>query len=209
MLPIDRDQLGAIEVVARDRRREWLDVVELRRAESAALFGLTEDAVEDRLDEYTGDRNGRWFYTERHPRSPLFVLDGATRPRAISLPAGQARLLSVSPEGSKIAVVQFRLRDDGFTEDHLLSIFATESGERLWTIGSTEGFATPRWAGDGSRIIAQGKVRDAATGEEVVSLALQGTTLVIEDRSDAEWAKHQPEARRTFRFKRSRHAFTD
>ena len=208
VLPIANGQLGTLGVVAREQRQSWLDVVELRKAESGALFGMTEDQVEDRLDEYGSDRSGRLFYTEKHPRTPLFVREG-TVVRAISLPAGQGRLLSVSPNGSKIAVVQFRMRDDGLAEDHLFSIFDIESGERMWTLGSTEGFfSTPGWAGDGKRIIVQGVVRDVATGEEVVSAAMQMTTLVIEDRSDAEWAKHEPE-HKLRRFRKPRRDFTD
>jgi hypothetical protein len=187
LLPIDNGQLGTLGVLARDQRGSWLDVVELGDAEAGGWFGMTESQADDNLDEYTSDRNGRMFYTKKNPRTPLIVRDG-TVDRSISLPAGQGRVLSVSPDGSKIAIVQFRARDDGFSEDHLLSIFAVESGERLWTIGSPKGFGTPGWAGDGKRILVQGTVRDAATGE-VVNAAAHTATLVIEDRSDADWAR--------------------
>jgi hypothetical protein len=190
LLAIDNGQLGTPSVLARDQRPQWLDVIELSDAEAGSLFGMTEDQADDYLDEYTSDRNGRTFYTKKNPRTPLFVRDG-TVDRPISLPAGQGRLLSVSPDGSKIAVVQFRARDDGFTDDDLLSMFAVESGERLWTVGSPKEFGTPAWAGDGKRVVVQRVVRDAATGE-VVSAALQMPTLVIEDRSDADRAR-QPE----------------
>lgn len=188
LLPIENGQLGSRSSLARDQRPQWLEILNLGDAEAGALFGMSEAAADDELDEYTSDRTGRLYFTKKHPRTPLIVREGADQ-RSIALPAGQGRELSASPDGSKIAIVQFRERDDdSVIEDHLLTVIDVASGERLWTIGSPGGIPAPTWSGDGKRIVVKSVVRDAATGD-VLDAGLATPTLIIEDRSDADWAR--------------------
>jgi WD40 repeat protein len=189
LIPIENGQLGAVVELARDQRTQWLDILELGDAEAGALFGMSEDQADDRIDEHTSDRSGRLFFTEKHPRTPLFVREGSDQ-RTIALPAGQARELSLSPDGSKIAIVQFRERDDSNTQDHLISVFDLATGDRLWTLGTPGKLAMPSWSGDGKHIVVGqtiGDIRDAATGEPIHPD--RGSVFSIEDRSDADWAK--------------------
>lgn len=186
LIAIDQGQLGETTTLARPQRKQWLDILQIGDAEAGSLFGMTASQAYDRVDEYTSDRTGRMFFTEKSPRTPLIMREN-TEQRTIVLPAGQGRILSVSPEGSKIAIVQFRKRDDSRDrEDHLLSVIDVASGQRLWTIGSST-IAAPSWSADGGRIVVNQLVHDAATGELVGSLAQP--RLTIEDRSDADWAK--------------------
>lgn len=185
LLTIANGQLGSVAALDREQRSTWLELLDLGEANS--LLGRTEQSGSKRIDEYASDRTGRLYFTERHPRTPLFVVDGET-PRSIALPAGQARELTISPDGSKLAIVQFRERDDSFRQDHLLSVIDTKSGERLWTIGAPTSIPAPSWSGDGSRLItSRATIRDAATGE-VIGTA-DRPLLIVQDRSDAEWAK--------------------
>jgi dipeptidyl aminopeptidase/acylaminoacyl peptidase len=189
LLPIENGQLGPVGVLARDQRPQWLDILELGDEEAGALFSMTESQADDRIDEYTSDRHGRLLYTEKDPRTPLVVREG-TDQRTIALPAGQGRVLSASPDGSKIAIIQFRERDDSERiEDHLLSVVDIASGERLWTIGDPGSITAPAWSGDGKRIIVHHDILDAQTGETIASLDQRG--LTIEERSDADWARQK------------------
>jgi dipeptidyl aminopeptidase/acylaminoacyl peptidase len=182
LLPIENGQLGTVGVLPRDQRPLWLDILELGDEEADALFGVT-------VDEHTSDRHGRVYFTKKDPRTPLLVREG-TDERTIALPAGQGRVLSASPDGSKIAIIQFRERDDSeHIEDHLLSVLDVASGERLWTIGYPGSIDAPAWSGDGKRIIANHDIHDAQTGETIASL--DQPELTIEDRSDADWARQK------------------
>ena len=157
---------------------------------------MSEGAADERIDEYTSARDGRLFHTEKHARTSLWVGQDAEQAR-FRLPAGQGRVLSVSPEGGKIAVVQFRSRDDdGWREDHLISVLDTATGERLWTWGSRASISPLSWSGDGRRIVIQGAVRDASTGELLYpnmpdTTVTPGAGVSIEDRSDADYARYR------------------
>ena len=187
LIPIENGQLGAVVALAREQRPQWLDILDLGDAEAGALFGMTESQADDRVDEYTSDRTGRMYFTEKQPRTPLFVREGANQ-LTITLPAGQGRVLSVSPDASKLAIVQFRERDDdGALEDHLLSVIEVASGSRLWTIGQPGGIPAPGWSGDGTRMLVDHTIYDAATGEVITRVGER--SLQIEERSDADWAK--------------------
>ncbi|PRQ06336.1 hypothetical protein [Enhygromyxa salina] len=190
LLEIRDGQLGSVIELPRDKRPLWLETLDLSDAEAGALFGLSESEADDRVDEYTSARDGRLFYTEKSMRTPLVVRDGAEQ-TSFQLPAGQGRRLSVSPEGSKIAVVQFRNRDDGRSEDHLVSVLNTATGERLWTWGSDRGIRPFSWSGDGSRIAIGATVRDASTGEVIYSTP--EIKLVIEPRDDGKFARYRDE----------------
>jgi hypothetical protein len=180
ILEISATGLGATTTLDRDQRGQWLDMLSSSNSERAALLGLSERDAEA-VDELAGDRFGRLYYTQKHPRTPLFVrADGDTR--AHELPAGQGRELAPSPDGTRLAVIQFRRRADGWRhEDHLLSVLDVATGERLWTIGSRVGLRAS-WSGDGSRLAVNLDVRDAATGELVAAVA---SGLVVAEGDDA------------------------
>jgi hypothetical protein len=188
LLELRDGQLGAATQLAQAERPLWLELLDLSDAEAGTMFGMSEAAADERVDEYTSARDGRLFYTEKHPRTPLIVRDGE-RQVQFRLPAGQARRLSVSPDASKIAVVQFRSRDEAWTEDHLLSMLDTATGERLWTWGSEASIRGLSWSGDGRRVAIAALVRDASTGE--IIYAGPDANASIEDRSDAEHARYR------------------
>jgi hypothetical protein len=200
LLEIRDGQLGAATELARAERPLWLEILDLSDAEAGTLFGMTEDQADTSVDEYTSTRDGRLIYTERSARPPMWIHAGAEKTR-LRLPAGQARELSVSPDGSKIAVVQFRSRDDdiggfrsrGGSSDFLLSVLDLASGERLWTWGSHMSIAMPSWSGDGQRLLAGAQVRDANTGEPINTAITPtlGAGVSIEERGDAEYARYR------------------
>ncbi|KIG19182.1 hypothetical protein DB30_04647 [Enhygromyxa salina] len=189
LLEIRDGQLGSVIELPRDQRPLWLETLDLSDAEAGALFGMSEFQADDVVDEYTSARDGRMFYTEKSARTPLVVRSGS-EDTSFRLPAGQGRRLLVSPEGSRIAVVQFRDRHP-WGEDHLLSVLNTETGERLWTLGSDRPIQHLGWSGDGRRMAIGATVHDAGTGEVVY--AAPDPAPVVEQRSDAKFSHYRDE----------------
>ncbi|PRP95818.1 hypothetical protein ENSA5_36870 [Enhygromyxa salina] len=192
------DTLSPIRSVEGDARDAW---VHLRKLRAEAVTKLVEDAVGELptqfrgegIDEWARDSQGRWFLTEHSQRTPLSVLrpDG-TIEAEVELPAGQGRSLVLSPDGSRLAVVQFR--GDRFErQDLLVSIYTTDGFERLWTRGlfsrsqrRSDELVDVRWSGDGSRVAVlnsgDGEVYDTATGDRLAER--ETATLRVEEVAD-------------------------
>ncbi|EDM80297.1 hypothetical protein PPSIR1_36642 [Plesiocystis pacifica SIR-1] len=137
------------------------------------------DWSERELDEYTADRQGRWYLTFRSMATDLAIVS-AEGTRFVELPPGQGRELEASPDGSLVAVVQFRSNGRFDVNEELqVSVIDSEAGERLW---SQELFNRPddprrhrsvelEWSGDGARLLTvnagDGRVFDARTGKQL------------------------------------------
>lgn len=168
---LPKSEYGAWEAI----RYHYKESVYERIGELAPDF----DWSQRELDEYTADSRGRWYMTFRTMATDLAIVsaEGTT---FVELPPGQGRELKASPDGSLVAVVQFRSNGRFDVNEELqVSVIDSDAGERLW---SQELFNRPddprrhrsvelEWSGDGARLLTvnagDGRVFDARTGKQL------------------------------------------
>ncbi|MCA9696784.1 MAG: hypothetical protein KC431_04590 [Myxococcales bacterium] len=181
------DALAPLTTIDGAELAQWTSV---RKLSDEAVFELIGQRPVGELDEWARDVRGRWFLTVPDIRTPLTVIDG-DQTRQIAMPAGQGRELVPSPDGSLLAVVQFREHREGFfraaRQDLLVSVYDGESFERLWTRGLfargnwSDREVDLRWSSGGASLVVlnsgDGRIYDARSGELRASREMGGLTI--------------------------------